>query len=64
MTRITGSMTFDEFKNVCNNVNEDMSMREILLRYQNYLMFLKTSRDGRTNLEVGASDYYNYVNEE
>ena len=55
MSRISGQLTFDEFKNVCKNVNEDMCIKEIMQRWQNYLMFKETVKDGRASHEVGAN---------
>jgi hypothetical protein len=47
--------SFEEFKNVCKNCNEDMTMKEIICRWENYRMFKKTTKDGRTSHEVGAN---------
>ena len=62
--RIEGFMSFEEFKNVCRNVNEDMCIKDILSRYNNYLMFKKTSSDDRTDSEVGAKLNFHYVKDE
>lgn len=52
---MTSKLTFEEFKNVCKNINKDMCIKEIMQRWQNYTMFLKTTKDGRTSHEVGAT---------
>lgn len=62
--RIQAKLTLEEFKNVCKNLNENMCMKDILTRYNNYLMFKKTSSDDRTDSEVGAKLTFHYVKDE
>lgn len=47
-------LSFEEFEEKClyKGIN---SRIEILNRWKNYLMFMKTTKDGRTRQEVGAN---------